>query len=437
MSIYCRLLSGHLLLSMVSLLLLGNAWAQESKTPISTNSGQQDKYLSVDAAVIEALNNNPLVDVITARTAALQYIPERLGSLDDPQLSLNFANFPIDDFGTGNDPMTQIQLGISQKLPFPGKLALRKSVAFENAKASEWEIEEVKLQLSRQVKHMWWQIFFTDRALETVATNKMLLRQFVEIAQTKYRVGKGIQQDVLLAQLELSKLLEKEIQLNESRRNAEVQLNNLLHRPSLQAIALPGTVNTKMPKIMTERKLQALARASRPSIMAAQKRIDSAQQKVALAKREKYPDFRIAAIYGQRENHSDLASLQLGMSLPIFVGSKQAKLVDQRSSELLQASYFMQDLFSVVDREISMAITKYQSASEQARLFKTGIIPQAQQTVDAMRAGYQVNQVDFLNLVRTQITLYNYETQYWQSITKANQAMAQLVSVIGKESINE
>jgi len=84
-----------------------------------------------------------------------------------------------------------------------------------------------------------------------------------------------------------------------------------------------------------------------------------------------------------------------------------------------------------------MAIAKYISASEQSQLFKTGIIPQAKQTVDAMRAGYQVNKVDFLNLVRTQITLYNYETQYWQSISTANQALAQIVSVVGKESIYE
>ena len=54
-----------------------------------------------------------------------------------------------------------------------------------------------------------------------------------------------------------------------------------------------------------------------------------------------------------------------------------------------------------------------------------------------MRAGYQVNQVDFLNLVRTQVTLYDYETQYWLAISLANQALAQLESLVGQESIYE
>ncbi|WP_338070343.1 TolC family protein [Bathymodiolus platifrons methanotrophic gill symbiont] len=70
-------------------------------------------------------------------------------------------------------------------------------------------------------------------------------------------------------------------------------------------------------------------------------------------------------------------------------------------------------------------------------LFKNGIIPQARQTVASMLAGYQVNKVDFLNLVRSQITLYNYETQYWKALSEANQALAQLTAVVGKEEIYE
>ncbi|MGZ5053150.1 MAG: TolC family protein, partial [Methylobacter sp.] len=74
---------------------------------------------------------------------------------------------------------------------------------------------------------------------------------------------------------------------------------------------------------------------------------------------------------------------------------------------------------------------------DQAVLFETGIVPQARQTVASMLAGYQVNKVDFLNLVRSQITLFEYETQYWKAFTEANQALAQLSSAVGKEEIYE
>jgi outer membrane protein TolC len=90
-----------------------------------------------------------------------------------------------------------------------------------------------------------------------------------------------------------------------------------------------------------------------------------------------------------------------------------------------------------VRAQISTAYGDYQQYKQQAELFKGGIIPQARQTVASMLAGYQVNKVDFLNLVRSQITLYNYETQYWMALSGANQALAQLTAVVGKEEIYE
>ncbi len=125
------------------------------------------------------------------------------------------------------------------------------------------------------------------------------------------------------------------------------------------------------------------------------------------------------------------------MNVPIFAATKQRKAVNQRSSELMQQRYALQDQWNKVRAEISTAYSDFHQAKNQVVLFKSGIIPQAQQTVASMLAGYQVNKVDFLNLVRSQITLYNYETQYWKALTEANQALAQLTAVVGKEEIYE
>ena len=74
---------------------------------------------------------------------------------------------------------------------------------------------------------------------------------------------------------------------------------------------------------------------------------------------------------------------------------------------------------------------------EQNDLFKKGIIPQAEQTVQSMLAAYQVSEVDFLNLVRSQMTLFNYELLYWKSVSEANQALSRLEAAVGKGSIYE
>jgi outer membrane protein TolC len=125
------------------------------------------------------------------------------------------------------------------------------------------------------------------------------------------------------------------------------------------------------------------------------------------------------------------------VSLPLYAGRKQDKAVDQRTSELLQKQYALQDAFSKVKAEITAALADYQRANEQVKLFETGIIPQARQSVASMLSGYQVNKVDFLNLVRAQITLYNYETQYWRAFSDARRALASLTAAVGEEVFGE
>ena len=171
--------------------------------------------------------------------------------------------------------------------------------------------------------------------------------------------------------------------------------------------------------------------------------INAAQSRLDLAKKDLLPDFNVGAAYGARDNmpaggkRADLLSLNLSMNVPIFAAQKQAKAVDQRTSELMQEKYALQDQWNKVRSQISQSYNDYRRAKDQVVLFETGIVPQARQTVASMLSGYQVNKVDFLNLVRSQITLFEYETQYWKAFTEAKQALAQLSAAVGKEEIYE
>ncbi|HEB56966.1 MAG TPA: TolC family protein [Gammaproteobacteria bacterium] len=398
--------------------------------------------LSLSAAVELAVADNPGLAAMRARAEAMAAIPSQVGTLPDPSLNFDVLNLPLDSFSLAQEGMTQLQIGIGQKFPFPGKLGLREDAAGYEAKAASSEVKESRLWLIRNVRGIWWKLFYIDQALKIIDNNKELLRQFVEIAQTKYRVGKGLQQDVLLAQLELSKLLDREIQLNGMRRNEEARLNALLNWPTDRRLILAHISTTKLPSLRQEAVLHKQAEKVRPLLMAQQSRIHAARSRVDLAKKDYYPDFNLGMAYGFRSGNNldgsaraDMASLRFSMSLPIYTDTKQDKALDQRNSELLQQNYRLQDAREQVQRQISQAMADYRRASEQVVLFKTGIIPQARQTVGSMLAGYQVNKVDFLNLVRTQITLYNYEIQYWLSFSSAQQALATLESVVGSDAI--
>lgn len=409
----------------------------------SIAAGKNQTILTLQAATELAIQDNPDLAQIRARAQAMAAIPSQEGALPDPEISFNAMSLPVNTFNLHQEDMTQLGAGISQAIPFPGKLALREQAAAFEAEAASQNITEARWRLLSEVKTTWWLIFYLDRTLQITDSNYALLQQFVEIARTKYEVGEGLQQDVLLAQLELSKLLNQQLMLKASRRNAAASLNALLDKPANSDVHLPETVVLQLPALRQENLLYQQAETSRALLESNRLGINAAKSRLDLAKKGYLPDFTVDAAYGARANtpsgtqRPDLLSLNLSINVPIFAAQKQAKAVDQRTSELLQEKYTLQDEWNKVRSQITQGYTDYQRAKDQVVLFETGIVPQARQTVASMLAGYQVNKVDFLNLVRSQITLFEYETQYWKAFTEANQSLAQISAAVGSESISD
>ncbi|WP_027158269.1 TolC family protein [Methylobacter luteus] len=419
-------------IALASLLLAGGTVCAEEPT-----------VLTLQAAAELAVQDNPDLAQMLARAKAMADIPSQAGTLPDPEISFSAMSLPVDNFDTRQEDMTQLLVGITQAIPFPGKLALREQAAAYEAAAATHNAQEVRRRLLSDVKTTWWLIFYLDRALGIVDNNQSLLHQFVDIARTKYEVGEGLQQDVLLAQLELSKLLDQKINLTALRRNAAARLNALLDRPANSELKLPADASMQLPAVLPEDRLYEQAEASRAVLEGGRQDINAAQSRLELAKKDYLPDFMVDASYGARDDmptgdrRSDLLSLGVRVNVPIFAGQKQARAVDQRTSELMQQKYALQDQWNNVRSQISQSYSDYRRAREQFVLFETGIVPQAQQTVASMLSGYQVNKVDFLNLVRSQITLFDYETQYWKAFTEANQSLAQLSAAVGSDEIYE
>ena len=406
----------------------------------------QNSVLSAAEAVKTAVSENPGLAEMQARFRAMSEIPSQMGALPDPVVSFGAMNFPTDSFDRDQEPMTQLQVGISQAFPFPGKLNLREEAAEFDAQAAFYTADEMRLMLIANVQQKWWQIFYLDRAIDTIRSNQVLLKQFIDVAKTKYETGKGLQQDVLLAQLEQSKLIDKNIQIQALRSNQAILLNTMMNLRANAEVSLPRTVNKSLPTILNEHRLYQLAAIHRPIIKQREQTVAASESRLDLAKRNEYPDFNVAVNYGNRSGNnpmpmsgsrSDFVSVMVGIKVPLYLGRKQSKAIRQKSSELEKNHYAVLDEKGRVSAEISTAVTDYRRAGEQMSLFGSGIVPQARQTVQSMLAGYQVSKVDFLNLVRSQIILLNYELQYWKSLSEAKQALAKIQAAVGEESIYE
>lgn len=442
MSIRYPWIAGLCLLSASAMVAAADSGSMPGSTaPMEAGAQSTLVPLSLAEAAALALSDNPGLAALRARAEAAAAVPAQAEVLPDPRLLLNAVNLPIDTFSFTQEGMTQLQLGVVQALPFPGKLALRARAAEYESAAAFDEVGELRLQLERDVRSVWWNLYYLDRALDILARNRQLLRQLVEVAQTKYRVGQGLQQDVLLAQLELSQLQDQEIVLLGARRGEEARLNALLDRPANQAVRLPVNVPLGMAELPDEAVLQAQALRQRPLLAARKNVIEAARARLDLARKDRSPDFSLGANYGLRagenpdgSSRADFLSVMFSMTMPIFTSRRQDAAIEQRGSQLQQQHYSLDQARLRVSREVSRALADYRAAREQATLLDTGILPQARQTVASMLAAYQVDKVDFLNLVRSQVTLFNYETRYWHVVSRANQAQAALQAAVGRPS---
>ena len=394
--------------------------------------------LSLAQAVEQALAGNPGLAEIRSRAEALAAIPPQEGALPDPTLSFGMLNVPTRSFNLQKEDMTMMEVGVSQTIPFPGKLALKEQAAEHEALAAASSVEEARLRLAREVRKAWWVLFYYDHALDVTGETEKFLQQLVDIAQAKYKTGQGTQQDVLMAQLELSKLKDEKLELNGMRHTENIQFNVLLNRKREITVQIPRQVEAKLPEL-TEADLQDQAMHSNPQFALRNNRLDAARTKVELANKDYYPDLTVGSSYAFRQNtpdgftRSDFLSVNLSVTLPIYAQQKQAKAVDQRHSELLQEEYSAQDEHNKIQGEISAKAAEYQHGKVRLALFEHEIIPQAEQTVRSLMAGYQVSKTDFSDLLRAQTALFQYQSQYWQALAQTQQVLAELTALVGEE----
>jgi len=401
--------------------------------------------LRIEEAVVNALSKNPRITTLAASAAALSQIPSQVGALPDPMLSLNAMNLPTDSFELDQEPMTQLQIIVSQRFPYPGKRALEKEAAQFSANAAHDRSAEYKDYLTGTVRAAWWQLYQADKALEIVAQNKTLLADFIEVAKTKYAVGKGLQQDVLLAELELSRLLDREVKLIGQRKRRQAILNGLMDRtPSYPIVLSAEPPNQSLPKVLAVDELISQAFEKRDLVLSLQRNVSAAEKRIALAEKNRMPDFNVGVGYGDRRgsdplrgDRTDLVSLMFSFNLPIYTSSKQNKAIEQRVSEREQHVSMLDELRLRIQSDIGALTADYEASKDQSTLLKDTIIPQAEQTVASMLAGYEVNKVDFLNVVNGQIMLYNAQINYWDALSNAKQSLAKLAASVGEESIYE
>ncbi len=377
----------------------------------------------------EALENSPRLEAAVQQYLAAEKKIPQAGALPDPQITMGLMNLPINSFAFDQEPMTGKLIGIMQMFPFPGKQALATGMARNEASAMKHLEEEAENQISQAVSRVYYDIFAVDRARETSEKNIELMKQFVRIAETRYVTGSGLQQDVLRAQVEMSRLEDTLIMWDQKRRTLVARLNALLGRPAGNEFG--GTSpDLKLPDSGPPAiSLEQLAEA-RPLLRAWADRLEKAGAAVKLARRDRWPNFTVGASYSQRDNLQtgvvmhDFFSATFSVNIPLYGKRKQGAKIAEKVLDVASAEAEYRNVLNVVAADLESARAGLDQSRKRVGLFEGGILLQARQSLDSARAGYEVGKVDFLTLINNAMMVENYEQQYYFALAEYFKAVA-------------
>jgi outer membrane protein TolC len=409
--------------------------------PLAGISQVAENIMDLDHLIYQAINKNPQLKSFRSATQADSTKVPQSGSLPDPILSFNILNLPTNSFAFDQEPMTGKQIALRQIFPFPGKLGLKEEISAENVDISIANYEEYKNQIIRDVKITYFDLFFIDKSITITTQNQQLLLEFAKIAETKYSVGKGIHQDVLKAQVEYSKMSDKLIQLEQRREENQAKMNKLINASANSKLGKTNEL-VFIPLNVDPDTLYSRANKYRPLIKAWKAIRKQSSLKVQLAKKDYWPDIGLFVAYTQREELQsgnpghDFLSGGISLNIPLYSGGKQSKRVE----ETQYSKNMIDERYAEVQNQIYMDLeTSRSNAYKNARLvdlFKTDIIPQAEQSVESALVGYQTDKVDFLTLISNQITLFNYNLDYYRVLSEYKKDTARLEFLTGVQLSN-
>jgi outer membrane protein TolC len=351
-------------------------------------------------------------------------------------LEAGVVNLPAESLSFRREDMTMKMIGLAQRLPYPGKRALRRDLAEKEAVAAESNVQELVNRVRRDVKVAYFELGSIDESLRLAERNRRVLEQYLSIAEARYGVGQGTQADVLKAQTQVSKMLEELIKLGRERPMLEAELNRAAGRGAAPASVNPPPAQARDVSLRLD-ELRAAARENRPQLAAQQRMIDRGTKALELARKDYYPDFDVRVSYGQRDNfmdmrREDMISFTVAINLPVWRESKRDPRVAEAEAMRDQASAMYQARLNELDAMLRQQVAAAEQSLKAVRLYETGLLPQARLTADASLAAYRVGRVDFFSLLDSRMTVFNAEVGYASSLAAFNKALAEIEFLVGK-----
>lgn len=399
--------------------------------PTATAAQQREPPTPLSVLVQEVVQRNPAIAASRHVWQASTQVPAEVGALPDPELMVQqFAvGSPRPFAGFSNSDFAYIGVGASQELPYPGKRALRADVAAREADAAHAQSGVVGGDVVEALKLAYVQLAYLQQTLPILERHDQILTQVQQIADSRYRVGQGNQQDVLKAQLQHTKILHEISDYHQQEGMLQAQLKQLLNRtqdtPDILTEALSPT-----PIPFGAADARQRARDQNPDLEVRSAVVDRERAQVALAHEEFKPDFAVQYMYQHTASaFRDYYVATFSVRLPNR-DRQRASLAEAEENQQRAAQEEQAELQRVL-ADAQQQYVAIQGSNERLTIYHDGLMPQTAATFQAAMAAYSSDRQDFETLLSSFLDVLNTEMAYWREVANHESAIARLERLTG------
>jgi cobalt-zinc-cadmium efflux system outer membrane protein len=394
-------------------------------------AGPPPRELTLDEAERIALEENPEIHVAARRVAMAEAHVSAAGALDDPQFMYRGWQVPLKHPWDYN--AAQNMLMISQALPGPGKRGLETGIAKTGVQAEKAALQSTQLRVRVEVRKAFYDLLLAQDEMQIHDQHVAIARQAIEAARIKYTTGKVPQQDMLKAQLALTRLAEHMIRFDRDADVARAHLNTLLGRDPTLPISLHGDFQVDQP-LPSAQDLEKLALQSRPDLLGAQIAADKSRQEQTLAKKAYVPDFTVSAGYMLMPSGSDPRNnymIEGAVSLPWLNHRKHDADIAEAAANVTDEDAELAAMRNEAFGQIEEALADARAAQRLAAIYHSSLRPQADATLHAAVIAYENNQTELLDLLDSQMTVIDIDLSWRQAMGDFSARMADLEMAVG------
>ena len=392
--------------------------------------------LTLKQAEKAALSQSPEVKSLRAKSRALNQSAIAAGQLSDPKLMLGAMNVPVDTFNFSQEPMTQVQVGLMQSFPRGRSLHYKSAQKQDLSVAESHKQQVMRLRVLQGVRLSWLNLYYWIHAKRIILKQKKVFQHLVKVTESMLANNKAQQKDVIRAQLEVTELDNRLLNINQQIKTARATLGRWVGS-ALAKKAVP----MQLPGWLSPPKLSQFQHDvhQHPILKTDAALISSGHAGIKLAEQQYKPGFTVGVAYGFRQGHnmdgqrrSDFLTAQVSMDLPLFTRNRQDRTLRASQENLLSNE---ENQMSDYRQLLEALKTQYAAWQQQRRsvwLYRSHLIPEAKQYAEATMTAYQNAQTDFPTLARAYVRELKTELEGLKAKVHQNIARANLLYLQGK-----